>query len=171
MPVGQGLKIGLAPRRSVQALQARAPEPLGPLPALPSLCQCQLAQRPCRPRKWSGQGVALWRCTGNASGQARLTEAYLCEDTDMYSPHAMLSAPPTRPASPARTNRCRWSVPPPTPSIKEAVDTKPSLAPRTPALSQGALCEKCLCSSGISSTSSSCAAREGEGGDCGAPGP
>jgi hypothetical protein len=59
---------------------------------------------------------------------------YLCEETDMYSPQAIDSAPPTSPATPARVIACRLSVPPPTPSIKLATLTSPSLAPRTPAL-------------------------------------
>ncbi len=67
----------------------------------------------------------------------------------MYSPTAIDSAPPTRPATPASTTRCRLSLPPPTPSISDATLTRPSLAPSTPARSHGARCEKCSCSSGI----------------------
>lgn len=32
--------------------------------------------------------------------------SHLCDETDMNSPHAMLSAPPTSPAKPARTKAC-----------------------------------------------------------------
>ena len=67
----------------------------------------------------------------------------------MYSPAAMDSAPPIRPATPASTTKCRLSLPPPTPSISDALLTRPSLAPSTPARSQGARCEKWSCSSGI----------------------
>jgi hypothetical protein len=56
----------------------------------------------------------------------------------MYSPAAMESAPATSPASPASTSVRRSPSPPPTPSIKDAVDTRPSLAPSTDARSQGA---------------------------------
>lgn len=49
----------------------------------------------------------------------------------LFSP-AMLSAPPTRPERPDSTSVRTSSVPPPTPIISDATDTRPSLAPRTP---------------------------------------
>lgn len=41
----------------------------------------------------------------------------------------MDSAPATSPATPDRTIVCSSAVPPPTPNIKAAIDTRPSLAP------------------------------------------
>jgi hypothetical protein len=50
----------------------------------------------------------------------------------------MDSAPATSPAMPASCITCKLSAPAPTPSISEAVLTRPSLAPSTKARSQGA---------------------------------
>lgn len=86
--------------------------------------------------------------------------------TEMYSPAAIDSAPPTRPANPESRRVLTAVVPPPTPSISDETETKPSLAPlqqqrmrkrvltragctkqeayRMPARSTGALWDKCL---------------------------
>ncbi len=56
--------------------------------------------------------------------------------TETYSPAAMLNAPATRPATPAIRIVVRLPVAPATPITIPAVDTIPSLAPRTPARSQ-----------------------------------
>ncbi len=60
-----------------------------------------------------------------------------CEDTDTYSPAAIDSAPPTRPASPAVITALRAAAAPPThPCTRLAVEMSPSLAPSTAARSQ-----------------------------------
>ena len=56
--------------------------------------------------------------------------------TETYSPAAMLSAPATRPATPAIRMVVRPLVAPAAPITMPAVETMPSLAPRTPARSQ-----------------------------------
>ena len=56
--------------------------------------------------------------------------------TETYSPAAMLSAPAASPATPAMRMALRSVVAPATPTTMPAVDTMPSLAPRTPARSQ-----------------------------------
>ena len=57
-------------------------------------------------------------------------------ETETYSPAAMLIAPATSPATPATTMALRSVVAPATPTTIPAVETMPSLAPRTPARSQ-----------------------------------
>ncbi len=59
-----------------------------------------------------------------------------CDRTDTYSPAAIDSAPATSPATPeVRMASCvTWAAA--TPVIRLAVDTIPSLAPRTAARSQ-----------------------------------
>src|SRR6185436_3608364 len=59
-----------------------------------------------------------------------------CELTDTYSPAAIDMAPATSPATPAiKTSFC-FAAAAATPTIKLAVETIPSLAPSTAALSQ-----------------------------------
>ena len=58
------------------------------------------------------------------------------ELTETYSPTAMLIAPAVRPATPAVRIVVRVEVAPATPKTMPAVDTMPSLPPRTPARSQ-----------------------------------
>src|SRR6188472_2657185 len=53
--------------------------------------------------------------------------------TETYSPAAMLSAPATRPATPATKIASAWEVAPATPITMPATDTMPSLAPSTAA--------------------------------------
>src|SRR5262245_35370972 len=71
-----------------------------------------------------------------------------CELTDTYSPAAMESAPATRPATPATRTSCRLEDADATPTMRLAVDTIPSLAPRTAARSQPMrllrCCSRCL---------------------------
>ncbi|XBI96878.1 hypothetical protein VPH35_033099 [Triticum aestivum] len=58
------------------------------------------------------------------------------EQTDTNSPMAMLHAPASRPANPEITMARTSCFTAPTPSISDAVDTSPSLAPSTAARSQ-----------------------------------
>ena len=57
-------------------------------------------------------------------------------ETDTYSPRAIDTAPPTRPASPAVKMAPRSEVAPATPITMAATETIPSLAPSTPARNQ-----------------------------------
>src|SRR6478736_3597491 len=56
--------------------------------------------------------------------------------TETYSPEAMLSAPPTRAATPPRKISCRSAVAPAKPITIAATETMPSFAPRTAARSR-----------------------------------
>jgi hypothetical protein len=56
--------------------------------------------------------------------------------TDTYSPSAIDTAPATSPAVPAVNTGARSTVAAATPTTMPAVETIPSLAPRTPARSQ-----------------------------------
>src|SRR3546814_17123834 len=67
----------------------------------------------------------------------------LWEDTDTYSPTAIDSAPATRPATPAVRTAPSDAPPPIIPTIRQAVDTMPSLAPSTAALSQPTRVDRC----------------------------
>src|SRR4051812_46322454 len=66
-----------------------------------------------------------------------------CELTDTYSPAAIERAPAASPATPARSTSLRVARPAATPITRLAVDTMPSLAPRTAARSHPILCERC----------------------------
>ena len=57
----------------------------------------------------------------------------------MYSPTAIDAAPATIPAMAAVTRKLLLTLAAETPIINEAMETKPSLAPRIAALSQPAL--------------------------------
>src|SRR5208283_3889689 len=59
-----------------------------------------------------------------------------CECTETYSPAAIAIAPDTRPATPATTMFAWLARALATPIIRLAVETMPSLAPRTAARSQ-----------------------------------
>src|SRR4051812_48886816 len=66
-----------------------------------------------------------------------------CELTETYSPAAIDRAPATSPAVPAVTTALVDSPAAATPSTRLAVDTMPSLAPRTAARSQPARWLRC----------------------------
>ena len=62
--------------------------------------------------------------------------AIACELTETYSPAAIDIAPATNPATPATSTLLRLVSAAATPTMRLAVETMPSLAPRTAALSQ-----------------------------------
>src|SRR5215217_8516909 len=64
------------------------------------------------------------------------SSASRCELTETYSPAAIDSAPAASPATPAVTTALVDAPDAATPSTRLAVDTMPSLAPRTAARSQ-----------------------------------
>ena len=64
-----------------------------------------------------------------------------CERTETYSPTAIDIAPAAIPAAPAVTRKlCSPARAAATPIMSEAVETKPSFAPRTAARNQPARC-------------------------------
>ncbi len=65
------------------------------------------------------------------------------EATETYSPAAIDMAPATSPAMPAVRTASGDAPLPATPTMMAAVDTTPSLAPRTAARSHPARCERC----------------------------
>lgn len=95
-----------------------------------------------------------------------------CVLTDTYSPTAMEIAPAATPATPAVKIGARSMVAAATPTTMPAVDTMPSLAPRTPARNQLslapalALCGSAECAAFLSVTAHlsnselSCSARQ-----------
>ena len=85
----------------------------------------ELAQLPSR--------SALSSCSSSRRSAASESR---CELTDTYSPAAIDSAPATSPAIPAVTIAVPEDPDAATPSTRLAVETIPSLAPSTAALSQ-----------------------------------
>ena len=83
--------------------------------------------------------------SNSAAGSSRSSWRSLCNSafsvsrwvlTETYSPNAIDTAPATRPALPAVNTGARSTVAAATPTTMPAVETIPSLAPRTAARSQ-----------------------------------
>src|SRR3954452_17037620 len=90
------------------------------------------------PRAWYSSVSSSSSASGIASSSAFSLAIRACSLsrwllTDTYSPSAIETAPPTRPAAPAVSTGARAGVAPATPTAIAATDTIPSLAPSTPA--------------------------------------
>src|SRR5688572_33431791 len=91
-------------------------------------CDVESRQFPSLERGLCGQLVSLPRHVGRSVSD--------CELTDTYSPADIDIAPATNPATPASSISLRPAFAAATPTMRLAVETKPSLAPRTAAPSQ-----------------------------------
>src|SRR5678815_5971750 len=81
----------------------------------------------------SAAGAVASSCRSRARSARSVSD---CELTDTYSPAAIDSAPATSPATPASRTSLRAAFAAATPTTRLAVETMPSLAPRTAARSQ-----------------------------------
>ena len=88
--------------------------------------------------------LRLWRLGELFRSRARSAfSVSACELTETYSPAAMDIAPATKPASPASKTAFRPLCAAATPTTSDAVETIPSLAPKTAARSQPMRWVKC----------------------------